>query len=74
MHLLYVMILGEGEISNVESIEINLPEAEPTFFWDFNWIEIFVIAGIVGTMQIILTITLLVALKSGPITTKKKKQ
>jgi hypothetical protein len=32
MHLLYVMILGEGELSNVESIEINLPEAEPTFF------------------------------------------
>jgi hypothetical protein len=60
---------GESDLSNIESVEI-LPKG---IFGDFNWGQIIVIAGIVGGLQIILTLTMAILFRPTQTTTKKKK-
>jgi hypothetical protein len=63
---------GDSDISNIESVEII--ESEPSgLFADFNWGEIIIIAGIVGGLQIILTIIMAVLFRPSQPPTKKKK-
>ncbi|GAJ01530.1 unnamed protein product, partial [marine sediment metagenome] len=63
---------GNSDLSNVQSVEIIEMETGG-LFTDFNWGEIIVIVGIVGAIQIILTVTMVVLLKSGSKPTKKRK-
>jgi len=65
--------ISDSGLSNIESVEILSPEVQNGFFGDFNWGEIVVIAGIVGAIQIILTVSMVVLLKPGSKPTKKKK-
>jgi len=60
---------GDSDLSNVESVEI----LSTGLFKDFNWGQIIVIAGIVGGLQIILTLTIAILLRPTQKTTKKKK-
>ena len=66
---------GDSELSNIESVELILEEEQSLFnFANMNWGEIVVVAGIVSAIQIILTITLVVTLKSSSAKPKKGKK
>jgi hypothetical protein len=63
--------IADSDLSNVELVEIL--DDTYGFFGEFDWGEIIVIAGIVGALQIVLTLTLAILLKPSSTSTKKKK-
>ncbi|NPD88813.1 MAG: hypothetical protein HGN29_08805 [Asgard group archaeon] len=63
---------ADSDLSNVESVVVHDPADQQGFFEDFNWGEVIIIVGIVGALQIILTLTMVVILKTPPSKGKKK--